>query len=165
MVLPKCNLEYITSQLELFKSFFYFLILTTSMTWMVWFPPVPNTISRPLSSAQRDSHAVFSLFLDVPHSFPHQGLCSRCFLHLEHSFPTLRMVSSSSPFGSQLECPLLWETIPNLPAQRRSLPYYSLSQPPAHSPYNLYHNSHSCSLFSVYSFVSLLACVGICLFG
>lgn len=115
-------------------SFFYFLRLTACMTWLVWFPLVSNTISRTLSSAHRGPATLFSLFLDMPHSFPQQGLCPGCFLCLERSSPTLHMVSSSSPSGYQLECPLLWETIPHHCTKRRSLPYYSL---PAACPFPL----------------------------
>lgn len=65
-------------------------------------------------------------FLSVPRYttlFPTSG--PRCFLGLEHSSPTLPMVLSSSPFGSQLEFPIL----SNHSTQRRSLSCCSLFQP------------------------------------
>lgn len=83
------------------------------MTWMVWFPPMSNAMSRPLSPAHKGpAMQISSQFLDMPHSSPHQGLCPSCPLGLE---PNLHTASSYSPFGSQLEYPLLWEAVPNHP--------------------------------------------------
>lgn len=123
------------------------------MTWMVWFPPISNAMSRPLSPAHKGpATQISSQFLDMPHSSPHQGLCPSCPLGLE---PNLHTASSYSPFGSQLEYPLLWEAVSNHPP--KGGPCHVVFCPsPLSTPFTTSITTQMHVLYFLFTFVCLL---------